>query len=202
MKCIGLAAMLKKPWIVVVIISVIIAIGEQNSFAQFGGRGGMGGTFGGQPRMKRGNTQNSTGNVPRPVPDFYQQTDFRLSVMEANLELTPQQKQPWQTFADKVRAYAVDVSRERSHVSVSSSEGPPISGLQHIDLITDRARIHVTELEDIRAAAGALYATLSPDQKKIADTRMVTLIVPAGALTGEDGSNNFSGLGSSTGSQH
>jgi LTXXQ motif family protein len=202
MKFIDLGTMLKKTWFVVIAASVIIAICEQNSFAQFGGRGGLGGIFGGQPRTRRGNTQNSTGNVPRPVPDFYQQTDFRLSVIEANLELTPQQKQPWQTFVDKVRAYAVDVSRERSHASVPASDGPPISGLQHIDLIADGARIHVTELQDIRTAAGALYATLSPDQKKIADERMVTLIVPAGALAGEDGNSNFSGLGSAPRSQH
>jgi len=194
--------MLKKAWFVVIAASVIIAIAEQNSFAQFGGRGGSGGIFGGQTRTKRGNTQNSTGNVPRPVPDFYQQTDFRLSVLEANLELTPQQKQPWQTFVEKVHAYALDVSRERTYSPIPMSEGTPINGLQHIDLIADGARIRVKELEEIRTAASALYETLSSDQKKIADARMAALIVPPGALTGEDSNSNFSGLGSSTRPQH
>jgi len=36
----------------------------------------------------------------------------------------------------------------------------------------------VTELEDIRNAANALYGTFTPDQKKIADARMVSVISP------------------------
>jgi hypothetical protein len=69
-------------------------------------------------------------------------------------------------------------------------------------LITDGARIRVKELEDIRAAASTLYATLLPDQQKIADARIVTLITPSSALPGGDGSSNFSGLGSTTRTQH
>jgi hypothetical protein len=121
--------------------------------------------------------------------------------MEADLHLTPQQRESWQAFADKVRAYASDLSRERARTGIPASEGIPISGLQHIDLITDGARIRLNELEDIRTAANALYATLSPDQKKIADTRMVTLIIPPSGLAAGDRSRNFSGLGSTTRSQ-
>jgi hypothetical protein len=59
------------------------------------------------------------------------------------------------------------------------------------------------ELEDIRAAASTLYATLSPDQQKIADARIVPLITPSSALTGGNGSSNFSsGHGSTTRTQH
>ena len=193
--------MVKSAWVLVVAVGLIVAVGIPNSFAQFGGRGGLGGIFGGTSRGGRGNTQNSGNSVARPIPDSYEQTEHRLALMEADLHLTPQQREPWQTFTDKVRAYASDLSRERARTGIPASEGITISGLQHIDLITDGARIRLNELEDIRTAANALYATLSPNQKKIADTRMVTLITPPSGLTGGDGSRNLSGLGSTTRSQ-
>jgi hypothetical protein len=121
--------------------------------------------------------------------------------MEMDLQLNSQQREPWQAFANKVRAYASDVSRERARAGIPPSQGTPISGLQHIDLIIDGARIRLNELEDIRTAANALYETLSPDQKKIADARMVALITPPGGVTRGDGSGNFSGLRPTTRSQ-
>jgi len=193
--------MIKSAWVLVVAVGLIVAVGIPNSFAQFGGRGGLGGIFGGTSRGGRGNTQNSGNSVARPIPDSYEQTEHRLALMEADLHLTPQQRESWQAFADKVSAYASDLSRERARTGIPASEGIPISGLQHIDLITDGARIRLNELEDIRTAANALYATLSPDQKKIADTRMVTLITPTSGVAGGDGNRNFSGLGSTTRSQ-
>jgi hypothetical protein len=192
--------MVKSTWILLITVGFIMAIGEPNAFAQFGGRG-MGGIFGGPSRAPRGNTQNGTSTVPRPTPDSYEQAEHRLALMEMDLRLTAEQREPWRTFADKVRAYASDLSREHARAGIPPSDSTPISGLQHIDLITDGARIRLNELEDIRTTASALYATLSPDQKKIADARMVTLITTPGGLTAGYSINNFSGLGSTTRSQ-
>jgi hypothetical protein len=187
--------MVKNAWVLVITVGLIIAVGESNGFAQFGGRG-MGGIFGGTSRGGRGNIQNRENSAPRLTPDSYEQTEHGLAVMEVDLRLTPQQKEVWQSFADKVRVYASDLSRERARAGIPLSEGTPISGLQHIDAVIDSARIRVKELEDIRGAAGTLYATLTPDQQKIADARMITLITPPGVPTGGTGNSNFSGLGS------
>ena len=193
--------MVKRTWILLITVGFIMAIGEPNAVAQFGGRG-MGGIFGGPSRPPRGNTQNSVSSPPpRLVPDSYEQTEHRLALMEMDLHLTTQQKEPWQVFANKVRAYASDLSREHARAGIPPSDSTPISGLQHIDLITDGARIRLNELEDIRTTASALYATLSPEQKKTADARMVTLITTPSGLTAGDSINNFSGLGSTTRSQ-
>jgi LTXXQ motif family protein len=191
----------KRTWILLAAVGFIMAIGEPNAFAQFGGRG-LGGIFGGPSRPPRGNTQNSVNSPPpRLIPDSYEQTEHRLALMEMDLHLTAEQRDPWQVFANKVRAYASDLSRERARAGIPPSDSTPISGLQHIDLITDGARIRVNELEDIRTAANALYATLSPAQKKVADARMVMLITtPSGAIVGESGSN-YSNLGPSTRTQ-
>jgi LTXXQ motif family protein len=192
--------MVKNVPVLLITVGFMIAIWEPSAFAQFGGRG-MGGIFGGPSRAPRGNTQSGTNSAPpRPIPDSYEQTEHRLALMEMELHLTTQQLEPWQAFANKVRAYASDLSRERARTGIS--EDTSISGLQHIDLITDGARIRLNELEDIRMAANALYATLSADQKKTADARMVTLVTtPSGAIAGDNGSN-FSNLGSTTRSQH
>src|SRR5215813_7738150 len=194
--------MVKSARILVVTVGLLIVFDIPNSFAQFGGRGGLGGLFGGTSRSGRGNTQNSGNNIARPIPDSYEQTEHRLALMEADLHLTPQQKEPWQIFTDKVRAYASDLSRERARTGIPASEDISISGLQHIDLITDGARIRVKELEDIRTAANGLYATLSADQQKIADARIVKLITPSSAVDGGDGSSNVSGLGTTNRPQH
>ena len=81
-------------------------------------------------------------------------------------------------FAGKVREYAGELSRERAQAAVPRSEGTTVNGLQHIQHLTDAARTRLSDLQEIRAAADELYATLSPDQKKIADTRIVTMIAP------------------------
>jgi hypothetical protein len=182
--------MLKRVWVLIIAAGLAIAT-ESSSFAQIGGRG-LGGLFGGS-RNPRGNTQNNPNNPSRPVLDSYEQTEHRLALMEMDLQLTSQQKEIWQAFANKVRAYASDISRERARAGIPPSEGTSIGGLQHIDLVTDGARIRLNELEDIRTAANALYASFSPDQKKIADARMISLITPPSGMTGGEGTSNFSG---------
>ena len=179
----------------ILLVGFVIALGEPSAFAQFGGRG-MGGIFGGPSRTPRSNTQNGTNSPPpRLAPDSYEVTEHRLALMEYDLHLTEQQKQLWQTFASKVRIYAGDLSREHALTNIPASETPPVTGLQHIDLLTDGARIRMNELEDIQTAAKALYATLSDDQKKAADARMTTLIVTPSAAAAGDSAGNYSGLG-------
>ncbi len=195
--------MVKIVWALVITVGFILAVGESESSAQFGGRGGLGGIFGGTPRGGRGdrgeNTQNRESRVDGPAPDSYQQTEHNLMLMEVDLHLAPQQQGPWQSFTQKVLAYASDLSRERARIGVPVSEGTAVSGLQSIDQATDGARERLAELEDIRDTANALYATLSPDQKKIADTRIATIIAPRPSVSaGGDGSSvSESGSGSS-----
>ena len=92
--------MIKIARVLVATVGLIIVIEVPNSFAQFGGRGGLGGIFGGTSRGARGNTQNNGNSVTRPIPDSYEQTEHRLALMEADLHLTPQQREPWQTFTE------------------------------------------------------------------------------------------------------
>jgi hypothetical protein len=125
-------------------------------------------------------------------------------LMEVDLRLEPAQQAPWQVFAEKVLAYARDLSHERVLAGIPVSAGTSIGGLQHIEQTTDLARHRVSELEDIRTAANSLYKTLSPEQRQIADTRIVTIIAPHVNLPadGADGSKSSEPGSGSTKARH
>lgn len=168
--------MTKIVWVWVITIGLVLAVGESTSFAQFGGRGGI---FGGTPRRGRGeDAQTHQSRVANPAPDSYQQTEHNLMLLEVELHLTAAQQGPWQSFEQKVLAYANDLSRERARIGVPVTEGTALTGLQLIDRATDDARSRLAELEDIRSTANTLYAALSADQKNIADTRIAAIIAP------------------------
>jgi hypothetical protein len=170
-------------WLVLLALGVLLlAGGGSESYAQFGGRSG-GGIFGGPSRGGRGErgAQKDSNQVDRPIPqeiDSYEQTEHRLLLMEVDLRLAPEQQKSWQAFADKVLAYARDLSHERVLAGMPVSAATSIGGLQQIEQTTDLARQRLSELEEIRAAANSLYKTLSPDQKQVADARIVAIIAP------------------------
>jgi hypothetical protein len=93
-----------------------------------------------------------------------------------DLKLTPAQQPSWQSYADKVRALASDLARERSHAQAGAPAGAQLNALQQIDRTLDTARNRLTGLEDIAAAAKTLYERLTPEQRSIADSRLATVI--------------------------
>ena len=118
--------MTKIVWLWVITIGIVIAVGESASFAQFGGRGGI---FGGTPRRGRGeDAQTHQSRVANPAPDSYQQTEHNLMLLEVELHLTPAQQGPWQSFEQKVLAYANDLSRERARIGIPVTEGTALTG--------------------------------------------------------------------------
>jgi hypothetical protein len=197
-------AMVRRVLVALAAAAVLLAIASTESYAQFGGRNGIGGIFGGSSRGGRGErnggAQKDAARVDHPIPqdaDSYEQTEHRLMLMEVDLRLEPAQKGPWQAFAEKVLAYARDLSHERVLAGIPVSAGTSIGGLQHIEQTTDLARHRVSELEEIRTAANSLYKTFSPDQRQIADRRIVTIIAPHPSLpAGGDDSSKSSEPGS------
>lgn len=150
--------------------------------AQLGGVGGMGGKRGGMSDRNR-TEQSNNAQRERPAADglTYEIVEYRLTLMEEALKLTPAQHNEWQVFAKNVRTYAADVARERARnaapTSVTASGGYQ-AGTLYIGQVVDAARNRLTALEDIETAAKALYLTLTADQKAIADMRIPTFIAP------------------------
>lgn len=165
------------------VVTLTWSLGAAMSFAQFGGRGGgLDGIFGGGKRDRRdrgGNMPDQERPIDRPVRDIYEQTKQQLALMEVDLQLSADQQTPWSTFAQKVHAYASDLSRERARMGLP--QGVSVDGLRQIDQVLQRQRTRVSELEEIRNAADALYATLSTEQKRTADARMQAIFSPGAA---------------------
>lgn len=150
-----------------------------------------GGFRGDRPSRADGGNQENRYERPLIDAESYEQIDYRLSMLETDLKLTPAQVPAWQAFAESVRNYATDLARERGrnprHAGDATS---PPSGLQHISQAVDAARNKMTALELIEASAKALYQGFSPDQKLLADSRIPSFVAPG---TGVVGRNPISG---------
>ena len=156
--------------IISVLLCAIIACTAPDLYAQFpgGGRPGAGGgrPFGGPPG---GATQG-----PRPAADgnVVELIDFRLGLLEEDLKLANPQLKAWETCAERVRALAADIARERAP---SQALAPP-TAMQQMTRAVDIARNRLTALEEIAGAAQRLYDVLTPDQKMLADSRFPTIL--------------------------
>ena len=151
------------------VIGVVAASTALESPAQFGGGVPGGGTRGGRNRP-----DNSARDQRPPVQDSSpEQVEDRLGLLEEDLHLSAGQLTAWQSYADRVKALAADVGRDRERGSLS---GGQINVLQQIDRAVDTARNRLTALEDIAAAAKSLYGTLTPQQQSVADPRLVTIV--------------------------
>jgi hypothetical protein len=112
---------------------------------------------------QRGHGGPQTGEMP--APNVLEHT---LEELREDLKLRPQQQPAWDAYVEKVRTLAADVERERRRASAPVEA----AALARIDRAVDAARNRYTALEDIAVAARALYATLSPEQKAVADQRL------------------------------
>ena len=123
------------------------------AFAQFGGRRR------GAPMDKGSETEPRVNMLEATVEELRQ-----------DLKLTAEQEPIWQSYVDKVRALAGDVTRERSR------RPAPGSVPQQIDRVVDAARNRLTALEEVADSAKALYAKLTPEQQPAADPRLANLM--------------------------
>ena len=178
---------------------LVLALGGADSYAQFGGRGGFGGMRGGTRGEQANQGKNQDFRLAQPESESYEQIEYRLSLLEEDLHLQPEQRALWEFFASKVRAYAGDLVREKSRAMTSASGGVAgKTGIQHIEQAADSARNRATALEDIAEAAKNLYAGLTPNQKALADARIVTIVAPQPRVSpAPGGGSNLPDLGSS-----
>ena len=151
------------------IIATIAACAALDSPAQFGGGFPGGGTRGGRNRP-----DSSAREQRPPIQDNSpEQVEDRLGLLEEDLRLSADQRTAWQSYADKVKALAADVGRDRERGPLG---GGQVNAVQLIDRAVDTARNRLTALEDIAAAARTLYGNLTPQQQSVADPRLATIV--------------------------
>jgi hypothetical protein len=134
--------------------------------------GGMGSMRG---RGRQGDSAKMEGQRMPTQESLADQVEYRLDLLQEDLKLRPEQYNAWAAYSDRVKALAVDMTRERSRGMVVTTG----TALQQIDRVADVARNRLTAIEDIIASARKLYDTLSPEQKLLADSRLATTLPPA-----------------------
>ena len=152
--------------IVSVVLAASFAFAVPDLLAQFPGGKPTGRTRGGAPS---GGIQ-----APRPGTDgnITELVEFRLNLLEEDLRLTDNQQRSWVPYAERVRALAADIARDRAP---STSFAPP-TAMQQMNRAVDIARNRLTALEDVSATAKTLYDGLSPAQKMLVDSRLASIL--------------------------
>ena len=123
--------------------------------------------FGGRRRGAQMDKSDKGGGDGEPRVNMFEVT---VEELRQDLKLTAEQEPVWQSYVDKLRALAGDVTRERSR------RPAPGSVPQQIDRIVDAARTRLTALEEVADSAKALYAKLTPEQQPAADPRLANLM--------------------------
>ena len=94
-----------------------------------------------------------------------------LEQLRAALALTPQQQVLWQAYLERVRAYTQVHDRMRP----AQATGAETATRQFAHLI-DQLQNRLAALEDIEQAVVALYASLTPEQRRLADQQLYTTL--------------------------
>lgn len=194
----------RAPLILSCVLALPILLAMASADAQWGGGmggGGMRGFRGDRPNRAESATRESRNERPMVDAESYEQIDYRLSMLETDLKLTPGQGPAWRAFAESVRGYAGDLARERSRNQQLASQAlAQPNGLQHISHAVDAAGNRMTALESIEAATKVLYQGLGPEQKMLADSRIPGFIAPQPSFVGRNApSSSLPDLGSPSG---
>jgi len=185
------------PFVVCVSAALLVA----DASAQFGGIFGSGQgrrSGGNRGADTQGGNQQSRNERPAAAPDpnSYEQIEYRLSLLQEDLKLTGEQNGTWQTFAAKTRAYAGDVARERASGMRPAAGTAQGNGLQHIGRAVDAARNRLAALEEVESSSRALYESLAPEQRTIADMRIPAIIAPRSVAAAGSAGANLPDMGS------
>jgi len=153
---------------VILALLAIVVVSSSVVFAQLPGGPGQSATRstgGGKATRPSQSRDQPAMNISAPV-------QVQLDRLEDDLGLTPQQTAAWNAYADKVLSFADDMTRAQ-FAARTESVPSDATAAQQLEQLADKARNRMTVMQDIAASGKAFYATLSSDQKKIADRRLV-----------------------------
>ncbi len=140
--------------------------------AQMGGGMGMGGPGGGAgkgpPQDKR---ERASPSAPIAAASTLERTRDELNAFYDALRPTFVQQPAFERFRKTLLAFASDVDRAADGSVRVQGPAP-----KQLAAISDQMNARATAVDDIVAAASALYPLLDERQKALADRQMVTLL--------------------------
>jgi hypothetical protein len=108
------------------------------------------------------------------------QVQLVLDRLEDELRIGAHQQKAWDLYAARVLKFAEDLTRAR--FSARDMQDGGLSVPQQFDRLAEIASNRLTAVEEIIDAGRAVYETLGPDQRKLADRELV--IPPLRLLSG------------------
>ncbi len=142
------------------------------AWAQAPGGGSRGGARGGADPGTSGPRPDAMRGMPAADAPLNPgaMVQKQLDRLEDDLMPTAAQSAAWGAFADSVQKLADDVERVRFEVRTAA--GAPASAPERLDWIANGVKGRAALIQKIAEQGKALYATLSPEQKRIADSRL------------------------------
>jgi hypothetical protein len=138
---------------------------------------------GGRPTGAGGPGGRSIGDAARnndarvAGANYYDLVLLRISQTEEDLNLTAGQLPAWNTYKERLTRM-LDDQRRGARVTASETTAP-----KQLDGLADIARYRLAAVEDVVDAGKAVYAVLTPEQKTVADRK---LVLPLATMTGND----------------
>jgi hypothetical protein len=171
------------------VLGLLVSIALSTAaWAQYpGGQGGTRGGTGGGREGLRPDAMRAAPAAEAPL-NSGALVQKQLDQLEDELKLDPAQRGAFGAYADKVQKLADEVARIRFEARTATLA--PSSAPQQLDRVATEMRGRATLIDEIVALGRSLYATLTPEQKAVADHRLslpvsllATGIVPAGMIT-------------------
>ena len=94
----------------------------------------------------------------------------RIAFLKAELKITDAQLSQWNTFADTIRSNAQRIGEMRGTMMQGGMMGQTATAPDRLDRMEKMMTAMVEAVRSAKAALGPLYAVLSDEQKKMADT--------------------------------
>lgn len=101
-----------------------------------------------------------------PMPGVIDHVEGRIAFLKAELKITDAQLPQWNTFADALRSDA----RRRAEMLATMRQAGTSNALDRLDRTEKMLSAMVETVHSTKAAFGPLYAVLSDEQKKMADS--------------------------------
>lgn len=91
----------------------------------------------------------------------------RIAYLHAQLKITPAQEAQWKTFADVMRANGQNMGRLYRQRAQAEQTQSALDNMKQYALL---AQAHADDMKQLVDAFEPLYDSMSPEQKKVADT--------------------------------
>ncbi|TDN69849.1 Spy/CpxP family protein refolding chaperone [Paraburkholderia sp. BL10I2N1] len=98
---------------------------------------------------------------------YEQRVEQRIAYLHSQLKITPQQETQWKAFADTMRTNGETMAGLYEQRMSNTATKSAVEDMQQYATI---AQAHADGMKKLVDAFDPLYSSLSPDQKKLADT--------------------------------